>query len=832
MKFAEDLTENLVPEWKDKYLDYKVGKKKIKQITNSPNFITKTFANTPFTKSRSQSTPGLDDFSSLPPAAIDIEHSASFSAKDSVDARKYDDRTPLLQSAQRAVVDDDSILTRRNTIKNAAYQSHSPVPLQTFSNSTKQEFIDWLDSELEKIEIFYKENEDHDVQRFLLLQDQLYHLRADKLKNKAQSEREELIQKSLHQTTYKLNKYELPSFPDFKFGKNTVEHSSHLQDYEHHTQKIPYYIAKRQLKAAVQEFYRGLELLKNYRMLNRTAFRKLCKKFDKKTSSSISESYMTKVNSSHFASSDILDNLLPKVEDIYGSIFEHGNRKIAIEKLRSNLHDELFYTSTFLAGLFYGLSVPLLLYALYLGVKTMEDSVSQETKFILQIWAGFFLILLMALFFGIDCYIWSKFKVNYKFIFEFNQKDCLNSKQIHLIPSFFFFGLGLFSWFSFNDFWPNIIPSRDWPWFFFAFALFVMFMPFNIFYLNSRRWLIIVMWRLIFSGFYPVEFKDFFLGDIFCSLTYTMGNLSFFFCVYATHWAGADVGDPVCGSSRSRLMGFFSALPSVWRCLQCLRRYSDSGDWFPHLANMLKYSIAIGYYAMLSCYRIDRSETNRGIFIMIATANSVICGIWDILMDWSLMQDTTLLRSTLTFPRSAYYAAITANIILRFQWIFYALFSQQIQQSAMTSFFVAIAEIIRRFIWLVIRMENEHIANIHSYRASREVRLPYETIIRDGSSMMSRNPSNMNPNDQESNIGFERIQTGASTHIEDNAIKRRGTILNSSVFQNVSKAIVNAHAKDFQRRKNPSDDQTMGNNSSDEDNSDDESTMTRDQIKK
>jgi xenotropic and polytropic retrovirus receptor 1 len=29
-------------------------------------------------------------------------------------------------------------------------------------------------------------------------------------------------------------------------------------------------------------------------------------------------------------------------------------------------------------------------------------------------------------------------------------------------------------------------------------------------------------WRLAFAGIYAVEFRDFFLGDMFCSLTYSM----------------------------------------------------------------------------------------------------------------------------------------------------------------------------------------------------------------------------------------------------------------------------------------------------------------------
>ena len=61
------------------------------------------------------------------------------------------------------------------------------------------------------------------------------------------------------------------------------------------------------------------------------------------------------------------------------------------------------------------------------------------------------------------------------------------------------------------------------------------FLTGNILYGNSRRWLQVALWRLLLSGLYPVEFRDFFLGDIVSSLTYTMGNISFFFCLYSHH---------------------------------------------------------------------------------------------------------------------------------------------------------------------------------------------------------------------------------------------------------------------------------------------------------
>lgn len=33
----------------------------------------------------------------------------------------------------------------------------------------------------------------------------------------------------------------------------------------------------------------------------------------------------------------------------------------------------------------------------------------------------------------------------------------------------------------------------------------------------------LLQWRLICAGWYPVEWRDFYMGDMFCSLTYSMG---------------------------------------------------------------------------------------------------------------------------------------------------------------------------------------------------------------------------------------------------------------------------------------------------------------------
>ena len=75
-----------------------------------------------------------------------------------------------------------------------------------------------------------------------------------------------------------------------------------------------------------------------------------------------------------------------------------------------------------------------------------------------------------------------------------------------------------------------------WPVILIGLAVSTLFLPAPYFYQRSRGWFLYSNWRLLLAGVYPVEFRDFFLGDMFCSLTYAMGHLELFFCLYARHW--------------------------------------------------------------------------------------------------------------------------------------------------------------------------------------------------------------------------------------------------------------------------------------------------------
>lgn len=98
-------------------------------------------------------------------------------------------------------------------------------------------------------------------------------------------------------------------------------------------------------------------------------------------------------------------------------------------------------------------------------------------------------------------------------------------------------------------------------------------------------------------------------------------------------------------------------------------------------------------------------------------------------MDFSLVQpharhrflrDITALKS-----RWPYYLIMILDPILRFNWVFYAIFTHDTQHSSIASFLIGFAEVTRRGMWTLLRVENEHCSNVAQYKASRDVPLPY-----------------------------------------------------------------------------------------------------------
>ncbi|KAL9126725.1 MAG: hypothetical protein Q9217_004270 [Psora testacea] len=745
------------------------------------------------------------------------------------------------------------------------------VPLEAYKEYEIQQakFFAFLDDELEKIESFYRSKEKQANKRLQVLRDQLHEMRDRRLEEIRQ-EQEAKEKARRHQERVAAGHEDLPPSHSNGAHKSSIsaalkwmqpiesaigigpsrvgKTSKALQDLSSPSGPVPHHVpgstrpvswqdftkrlshsddvtyrsAKRKLKLALQEFYRGLELLKSYVLLNRTAFRKINKKYDKVVKARPTGRYMSeKVNKAWFVQSEVLDGHIVAVEDLYARYFERGNHKVAVGKLRSKTSKATdFSGSVFRNGMLLAGGAVFGIQGVVYGAKHLANpnsAIRTDASYLLQIYGGYFLMLFLFLIFCLDCKIWTSAKINYPFIFEFDVRHNLDWHQLSELPCMLLFLLGLFVWLNFQQAGANAM-FLYWPVILIGVSVVILFFPGPILYHKSREWWAYSNFRLLLAGIYPVEFRDFFLGDMYCSQTYSMGNLELFFCLYAHDW-----NNPAqCNSNHSRLLGFFSTVPGIWRALQCLRRYYDTRNAFPHLVNCGKYTFTIVSYMALSLYRIDKSMSLKALFIACSTINSIYCSVWDLAMDWSLCNpyaEYPFLRDVLGYKRPwVYYLAMILDPVLRFNWIFYAIYSNDLQHSALLSFFVGFSEVCRRGMWCLFRVENEHCTNVGRFRASRDVPLPYDlpSPCQTPSSvdeMDGRHDQQPRPFTRR-NTYTDPITGAFSTNLEalqqSPRLRRRATLVESDTpiirgIVRVGTAINRAHAQDFERRRRPVD---------------------------
>jgi xenotropic and polytropic retrovirus receptor 1 len=711
-------------------------------------------------------------------------------------------------------------------------------------DARQAEFFEFLDKELRKVEDFYLMKEDEASSRLNVLRQQLHELRDRRIAElqKAQGNgttdddgailgnllNSETAQKAIDDFGNG-NGHNNPLKPigNFIQGRPSVGRTTKSilqtvspqtsqtnrrpedrQDYVRRKPDAPSFrVAKRRLKMALQEFYRALELLKSYTLLNRTAFRKINKKYDKAVNARPTLRYYTeKIETAYFVQSDVIGGHLVAVEDLYARYFEKGNHKVAVNKLRSKLKGGDYSATSFRNGLYVAAGVCFGVSALTTALDRLLNpptpDIFTETSYLLQLYGGYFLALLLFLLFCLDCKVWTTNRINYQFIFEYDTRHTLDWRQLAEIPCFFLFLNGLFLWLNFKQSHGDAFYLY-WPVLLFAITLIIMALPFQIFYYQARRWWGYSNWRLFFAGLYPVEFRDFYLGDMYCSVTYSMSQIELFFCLYVNNWKDP----PQCNSNHSRLMGFFTTLPAIWRALQCVRRYRDSGNWFPHMANFAKYMGNVLYYMTLSLYRIHMSTETKAAFIVFAAINGLYCSFWDVYFDWSLgsfFSKNFLLRDRLAYKKKRiYYAAVPLDVILRQQWIFYALFVEDLQHSSAVSFFVGLAEVLRRAGWSLLRVENEHCNNVGNYRAARDIPLPYK--LQDDESQSSSEENHQRPTQTDSAASATGADLEQTTSVSS-SVRRRGASSQTPTFralQRVGTVIASAHAADFEKKRKP-----------------------------
>ena len=572
MKFAKQLEKSAVVEWRSQYFDYRKGKKLIKRIE-----------------------------------------------------RERDDDSSVQVSVPREEVP---------LVRPGSGDTGTPSPSTPTTSPATQVLEGFLKSELSRVDEFYCLKESEAIHRLAQIKAQLREMRVLEESAKGLATR-----RAAEASQPQLTRPELAMLPliwrrlrenvrsAVEFADSDLLERHPLRDSAPDASAIQlqmnYRLVRRRLRAAIKEYYHSLELLGSYQVLNQTALSKCLKKAEKATGLRLKRRYLEWYQrNTTMGQSETIEHLLKETEDVYSQGF-FDNRKRALASLRMHVRTEDSRFTMLRVGGLLGLSIPMLLEGIVKSQISNKLVMSPSTRIaLLQVFAGYFLVLLAAHLFGVSCYFWERSRISYVFVFELDTNHNLSWPQYFEIPAILTFLFALSFWMCFSEFFPG--AEQYYPLALLAAGAIFLLTPLNIAHRSSRRWLIVAVARLILPGVVSVRFQDVFLGDILNSLTYSVGNVPFFFCLYARDW----VNPVVCGSSRSRLFGFFQTVPGIIRLLHCMRRYQDTRHTFPHIYNAAKYTATILQYAFLSVWRIDSSARNRALFATFASINTVATVSW------------------------------------------------------------------------------------------------------------------------------------------------------------------------------------------------------------
>ncbi|KAI5816413.1 SPX domain-containing protein [Pyronema omphalodes] len=502
MKYGKDMNELKVSEWDSKYLNYKEGKTTIKKaclrIPDSARSHHGKLHNPINILLHGRDRSG---FHKLPQADESPPESPPSNPSHPHGNPELDDEPPADEGTMRSQLSVMSTPIKRSkeprptswvsTASGTTSSNFTPPPLmkrvtEMFQNqrnasprlkkmktqiirdmtyaqaSAEKEFTTWVDGELEKVERFYKEREDEAVKRFRALEEQLV-IMQEKAGRGSYT--------NILMDTFRGRDSGLNNSSYFSLGKQDSEASGAAvigydnlhelfrtpgeegrMDYQRSNKyrkpinKPVDKAVRRSLKYACFEYYRRLEALRSYVVVNKEGFRKILKKFDKASGSGLQGRYMnTRVAKSYFGGTDNkMDALLNATEILVAKFFYANDRRKAAAKLRTKSNKSNCNASLLRSGIYLGASVIILHYAIWEAILNVR---------------------------GLNT----------------------NGKDI-------------------TDLDHDGIEDL------------------------SERTIFIMRWRLSLSGFYHVEFKDFWLGDMLSSQAYALGQTFLFFCLYSKAW--------------------------------------------------------------------------------------------------------------------------------------------------------------------------------------------------------------------------------------------------------------------------------------------------------
>lgn len=430
-----------------------------------------------------------------------------------------------------------------------------------------------------------------------------------------------------------------------------------------------------ELKLAFSEFYLGLILLQNYQNLNFTGFRKILKKHDKLLSVDYGAKWRTEnVEMAHFYTNKDIDRLIHETESVVTQDIEGGDRQRAMKRLRvPPLNEQQSPWITFKVGLFSGAFVVLLLAVILSAI--FHGSV--DWRIAARLFRGPLLIVEFLFLWGVNVYGWRSSGVNHVLIFEIDPRNHMSEQHIMELGAIFgvIWTLCVLA-FLFAE--ALSIPQYASPLLLYVLMVAFLFNPTKTLRHEARFWAIRVLGRVLLAPLFYVGFADFWVADQLNSIVPAFLDLQYFVCFYiknADRMADPSVNS--CVDEAYWIRPLVAMLPAWWRFAQCLRRYRDTREAFPHLVNAAKYATSF-FVVIFSSMTLATggsafSSTSNPWFyfwVVASVVSSCYAYTWDIRMDWGLLDgnagDNRFLREEIVYSSVSSFKCNTSESIFQY----------------------------------------------------------------------------------------------------------------------------------------------------------------------
>lgn len=445
---------------------------------------------------------------------------------------------------------------------------------------------------------------------------------------------------------------------------------------------------RRRREHRVLDFYVALDKISKYRETNLIGFRKILKKFDKCHGSALSAQVMDQVKALHAFKSPLVPELMEFTKFLYREITPL-RRRSRVKKLVANIRkaERTNELGSFLAGLFMATGLIPLLPAL---LADLRDVIVYRMLFCIDC---------VFLFFGLLMLVSRTYFVNYRLILGHSPRSYVIISEYFLLVSVFILLQGVAAHYSCHG---SIV----------AIGTFILLLfPGNLFFRSARTYFLRTLVQICgLNVFGRVRFKHFFIADHLLSLR---GPLI------------AAIKSAALPSATSQWAVLaVCVVPIAIRVVQCLRRHLESKRrrMFPHLLNTIKYLVILSSDLALMA---ASPGIRRAVALLLLLASSAYSTMWDISVDWLLFGRPRM------YPIGVYVSAGGMDVLCRVSSLVFAVartstpgMEQAMQRRA--EVLLCALEMVRRFLWGVVRVEVEHLNNCDKLKA---LGAPFEDLF-------------------------------------------------------------------------------------------------------